>query len=49
MQVHWQQKCLAIPFHGQTVILQGIDEELPPQLLLQVSPVSGSASESVDH
>ena len=34
MQVHCLQKWLLIPYHGNSVLLQGIDEEPPSPLLL---------------
>lgn len=36
MQVHWQEKWLAIPFQGQLQLLQGIQSVPPAQLYLQV-------------
>jgi len=29
MHVHWQQKWFSIPYHGASVLLQGLDEECP--------------------
>jgi len=45
MQVHWREKWLLIPYHGNSVLLQGIDEEPPSPLLLQLYNLSTSSSE----
>jgi hypothetical protein len=47
-QVHWLQKWLAIPYEGKTQILQGLTEDLPDQLLLQVEPVNPLTKTSAD-
>ena len=36
MQVHWALKWLAIPYKGQTQVLQGILPDEPDHLLLQL-------------
>ena len=47
MHVHWQQKWFSIPYHGASVLLQGLDEEeCPGQLLLQLCPVPDSSAAS---
>ena len=45
MQVHWLQVWLLIPYHGNSVLLQGIDEEPPSPLLLQHYQLSNLSSE----
>lgn len=37
MQVHWQQKWMAIPYNGQPVMLFGDVPELPVGSLVQLS------------
>jgi hypothetical protein len=50
MQVHWQEKWVAIPYQGAVVVLQGEDFELPNHLLLQLcamdEPVTENAAQS---
>lgn len=48
MQVHWRQKWLAIPYNGQTQLLQGQSSEAPAQILLQVEAVSNIGGLSED-
>jgi hypothetical protein len=43
MQVHWLHKWLAIPYKGSTHILQGLTDDIPDQLLLQVAAVPAAA------
>ena len=44
MQVHWLQKWLLIPYHGNSMLLQGINEAPPSPLLLQLYILSPSSS-----
>lgn len=44
MQVHWQQKWLAIPYQGQFALLQGLDADPPNQLILHVCALSDHTS-----
>ena len=46
MHVHWQQKWFSIPYHGDSVLLQGLDEESPSQLLLQLCQVPDTSAAS---
>jgi len=46
MHIHWQQKWFSIPYHGDSVLLQGLDEESPSQLLLQLCQVLDSSAAS---
>ena len=46
MHVHWQQKWFSIPYHGDSVLLPGLDEESPSQLLLQLCQVLDSSAAS---
>jgi len=50
MQVHWALKWLAIPYEGQTQVLQGILPDAPEQLLLQIEqtePVMSSEPDAI--
>ena len=50
MQVHWALKWLAIPYQGQTQVLQGILPDEPDQLLLQIEqtePVMSSKHDAI--
>jgi hypothetical protein len=39
MQVHWEQKWIAIPYKGDWSVLQGLDSVQPSSLCLQLFPV----------
>jgi hypothetical protein len=39
MQVHWQEKWIAIPYHGQIAVLQGLHSSSPQHVLLHIAPV----------
>jgi hypothetical protein len=45
MQVHWCQKWLAIPYHGQFVLLQGLNSVSPSHLYLQICAVQDVSSD----
>jgi hypothetical protein len=46
MQIHWKYKQLAIPYEGNTVLLQGESVDTPSQLLLQVCALDTSQDAS---
>ena len=51
MQVHWALKWLAIPYDGQTQVLQGLLPDEPKQLLLQIEntvPVLSSYHDAIN-
>lgn len=39
MQVHWQEKLLAIPYQGKLTVLQGLPTSTLAQLLLHISAI----------
>jgi hypothetical protein len=43
MHVHWRDKWLAIPYHGQYSVLQGLDYSDASQLVMQVCSVQDSS------
>ena len=40
MQIHWQDKWMAIPCNGQLTMLQGLTMSVPQQLLLHIAAVA---------
>jgi hypothetical protein len=40
MQIHWEEKWMAIPYNGKLTVLQGQPTSLPQQLLLQIDVVA---------
>jgi len=40
MQIHWQEKWMAIPYHGQLIVLQGLPTSFPQHLLLHIDSVA---------
>jgi hypothetical protein len=39
MQIHWQEKWIGIPYHGQIIVLQGRHTSSPQHILLHIGPV----------
>jgi hypothetical protein len=39
MQIHWQEKWITIPYHGQIAVLQGLHSSSPQHVLLHIAPV----------
>jgi hypothetical protein len=44
MQIHWEQKWLALPYQGEITVLQGMTSHHPASLYLQVCQLSDSTS-----
>ena len=42
MQIHWQDKWMAIPYKGQITVLQGLPTAFPQQLLLHIASVDAA-------
>ena len=42
MQIHWQEKWMAIPYKGQLTVLQGLPTSFPQQLLLHIASVDAA-------
>jgi hypothetical protein len=45
MQIHWQQKWLAIPYQGSTAVLIGDAPELPVGSVIQLALIQPEAAE----
>lgn len=39
MHIHWQQRWISIPYEGHSVILSGVDADLPVGTILQLTEV----------
>ena len=44
MQIHWQEKWMAIPHNGQLTVLQGLPTSFPQQLLLHIASLDAAQS-----
>lgn len=40
MKVHWAHKWISIPFNGTSILLQGITDKTPIELLVHISSLS---------
>jgi hypothetical protein len=45
MEIHWKEKWLSIPYHGDTICLQGIVVPSDSDMVFQLMPVPGPNGE----